>query len=267
MLDDLTLKQARSWLLTAGHPERRQALVGCTLDDAVSEAEWLIDAVDGTTLSLIDIDDEDGERVTKRDLKRLSVDAIILIPEDLPAEQNALLAEALGPPPSPADQANRDMLEAMGLDPDEVGGQHWQKHIAAVARSAEEGVAVPGHALDALYQHLTLLKQHRPAVALLMAVADDDPQPLTRARARFYAAKHWHALRKPQRVLEVTQPLASGHRHLPRTLLGEILVLRADCLCDLGDWSQADRTIRWAWATEQSKTASAVFERLRKEKR
>ena len=265
IFDDLTLKQARSWLLAPAHPERLQALVGCTLDDTISDAEWLIDAVDGTVLQLIDIDDEDGTRTAKRDLRRLPLDAVLLLPKDLPDPQRALLAEALGPPPSPEDQANRTMLTAMGLDPDEIGGRPWQRHIAAVARSTEAGVAVSMHALESLHRHLTLLTQHRPAIALLTALADDDPVPLTRATARLFAAQHWRVLCKPDRALAVTQPLVTAHRHLPRALLAKTLVLRADCLCDLGELAEAGKVIRWAWATAQSPEASAVFERLKRE--
>ena len=263
MFDDLSLKQARSWLLAPDHPDRRQALVGCTLDDTVSDAEWLIEAVEGTILRLIDIDDEDGTNLTRRDLLRLSQDAIFLLPDDLPDTQRALLAEALGPAPSPEDQANRDLLTAMGIDPDEVGGQPWQKHIAAVARSTEQGVPVPMHALEALQRHLTLLKLHRPAIDLLTALADDDPVPLTRATARLFAAEHWRTLRKPERALAMTQPLTAGHRHLPQALLSKTLVLRANALCDVGDTAAAEKTIRWAWATAQTPEASAVFQRLK----
>ena len=265
MFNDLTLKQARGWLLAADHPERLQALIGCTLDDTVSDAEWLIDAVEGTILQLIDIDDEDGSRTAKRDLRRLPLDAILLLPKDLPDPQRALLAEALGPPPSPEDQANRAMLTAMGIDPDEVGGRPWQRHIAAVARSTEQGVAVPMHALESLHRHLTLLKQHRPAIALLAALADDDPVALTRATARLFTAQHWRVLCKPDRALAMTQPLVTNHRQLPQTLLAKALVLRANCMCDLGETAAAEKAIRWAWATAQSPEASAVFERLKRE--
>ncbi|MCO4764150.1 MAG: hypothetical protein KC502_21745, partial [Myxococcales bacterium] len=178
--DDLPLNKARGWLLAADHPERRDALVGCTLDDAVSDAEWLIDAVVGTTLHLLDVDDEDGERTATRDLARLSADAVILLPDDLPTAQASLLAEAVARTETPKERASRELIEAMGLDVDQLGGPLWVGRIAAVASATEDAVAIPAQALMAVHNHLLLTRNYRPATQLFEAVAVDDPMPSTR---------------------------------------------------------------------------------------
>lgn len=264
--DDFVLSDIRSWLLEQEPADRRQALVGCSLDDAVTDAEWRIVSVDGQVLVVVDDDDPTGKRKGRRDLLRLSADAVLTVPDELAETQRDLLAQALGPPASPEEEKTREMLELMGIDPQRLGGFDWQKRVAELGWAVEQCEPVSRDELREVHLRLRTVKSNRPAVRLFDKIADSDPDQLTRAAAALYAASHSRDLGRAKVALEYTEGLAEGHRSLPRGLLAAVLVQRAACWCDLGEWSKADETARWAWAVEQSDFCSAVFGRIRRER-
>ncbi len=120
------------------------------------------------------------------------------------------------------------------------------------------------------HERLRTLKLHLPTTQLFAAIAVDDPEAHTRAVARFYAAVHWRDLGRAQRSLDTSEPLHRGHRHVRQfseRLLAAVLLQRAACHADLGDWADADKAARWSYGIEQSDEARAVFQRLRRERR
>ena len=231
----------------------------------MTDAQWRIVSVDGQMLLVVDEDDPTGRRRGRRDLLRLSADAVLTVPDELAQAQRDLLAHALGPPPTPEEEEAREMVELMGIDPRRLGGSDWQKRVAELGWAVEQCEPVSRDELREVHLRLRTVKAHRPAVRLFDEIADSDPDRLTRANAALYAASHSRDLGRAKVALEYTEALAQGHRSLPRGLLAAVLVQRAACWCDLGEWSRATKTARWAWAVEQSDVCSAVFGRIRRE--